>query len=279
VLLVTARILLDSLLITYFYMFKQKIAAFVAVVATAAMPFVSSATVTIQDGGMTINGNQTSHVRAGSTFNLMFLVDVNGGDEVEFGRVSVYDLYGNLMQAPECKEVVSRLVGVTNGQANIRGVKTASDLPDGEYRLVVETFGVAGPSSSNRCDDNNQNDDHDWTGRLFIDHTSSVSNADVVIGGSSSTGTGAGSADEMPSWLEALVARILGNLNPAKPAVCTGLSAKVNAATPRATTYANGQLQTHLINNGYASVITYGATGFYGDQTTRAVSQALVACQ
>ena len=252
--------------------------AFVASMAMVAVPFVSSATVTIQDGGMTINGNQTAHVRAGSTFNLMFLVDVNGGDEVEFARTSVYDLYGNLMQAPECKAVESRLVGVTNGQANIRGIKTASDLPDGEYRLVVETFGVAGPSSSNRCDDNNQNDDHDWTGRLFIDHSSSVSNADVVIGGSSSTGTGAGSADEMPSWASAFILAIKDAFKPTKPAVCTGLDAMINAASPRHTTSANMVLQTHLINNGYANVITYGATGFYGDQTTSAVTQALAVC-
>ena len=261
-------------------MFKHKMAAFVASMAMVAVPFVSSATVTIQDGGMTINGSQTAHVRAGSPFNLVFLVDVGGGDEVEFARISVYDLYGNLMQAPECKEVTSRLAGVTDGQANVRSIKTASDLPDNEYRLVVETFGVAGLNSSNRSDNANQNDDHDWTGRLFIDHSSSVNNADVVVGGSSSTGTGAGSTDEPPSWFT----KWLEIFTTKKPAVCTNLTAKVNAATPGMSTSANASLQHHLIDNGYGSYIPAlypvptTSFGFFGNQTQAAVSAAVSAC-
>jgi hypothetical protein len=150
--------------------------------------------------------------------------------------------------------------------------------------LFVETFGVTGPTQSQRCDDNNIGTDHTWEGRLFIDHSSSVSNADVVIGGSSSTGTGAGSADEVPSWFASALASLLAALKPAKPAVCTGLDAKVAAATPGVYSSANTALQKHLGKDyGHLMPALYPvattAFGFYGSQTSVAVAAAVSDCR
>jgi hypothetical protein len=63
-------------------MIKQKIAVLVASMAMVAVPFVSSAAVTIKTGGMTVNGQQYATVHAGNSFNAVFLADANSGAEM-----------------------------------------------------------------------------------------------------------------------------------------------------------------------------------------------------
>ena len=272
-------------------MIKQKLAAFVASIAMVAVPFISSATASVEYDGMKLNGQQVLRVRAGSSYNIMARSTFNAGQEAEYARVITKDSQGVLLN-DQCVAIAPPLVDVTNGQLNINGVKTYSDWPDTGTIVHVDIFGITGPQQSNRCDDNNFVTSQEWSGRLFIDHNSSVSNVDVVVGGSSSTGTGAGtgagSADSFWASLFAnvtpeMVKQWLGVLNP-KPAVCTGLDAKVAAATPGVRTSANTKLQEHLGTKGYASYmpalypVATTAFGFYGSQTDAAVNAALNDC-
>jgi hypothetical protein len=268
---------------------NKKILVSVASLAMIAMPFLSFASVSIEYNGMTLNGQQVATVHAGSTFNLMARATANSGDEMEYARVTVLDTQGNLVQPDQCLAITPRLVDVTNGQLNVNGVKTESDLPDGGYQVKLETFGISGVQQSNGCDDNHFVTSQQWSGRLFIDHTSSVSNADTVIGNNSNTSSSGSSLfggldlTSLKSLLAMLGFTLPGTTPvpapvPAKPTVCAGLSALVAAGRPWTHSSANAALQQYLIANGYANVITYGATSFWGGQTQAAVSLAQSAC-
>ena len=124
----------------------KKVLLSLAVFGLLAVAGSASAAVSFQDFGMTVNGTQTDDVRAGSTYKLGFALDVDSGDEVEYVQVRHIDENGDIAQIPQCFAITPRLVNVDDKQV-ILTVKTASDLPDGPYDVLLRTFGVAGLST------------------------------------------------------------------------------------------------------------------------------------
>ena len=146
-------------------------------------------------------------------------------------------------------------------------------------------------SSSNGCDIAELGDEMTFENRLFINHESDADNTDTVVDDNGSGNVGGN--DDEPTGLAALIASLMAKIDawmanptpvpptpptPVKPAVCALLGVKMIGTVPGETNVANTTLQQHLIANGYAHVITWGATGYYGEQTKTAVMQAHLAC-
>jgi hypothetical protein len=153
-------------------------------------------------------------------------------------------------------------------------VRLVSDLPDGPYDIEQDTFGVPGLAQSNDCDENNQNGNNMYEGRLFVDHESDLEDADETVGGGSSTPPVGGDSDPILSKLNSLVNILILFIESQKP------KAPEKTCPPTGSTVT---VQAWLLANGYASgfhaIGVYAPTGYWGPVTTTAYAAAMAACK
>lgn len=244
----------------------RKILGFVAgasllLAATPALA-ASFTNVEFQNGDVTIQGT------GGSTVSAKFRVVVGPGEVVEAIQTDV--LGDNL--APVC-EFVGGDKGLEEGTYAIeRQIKLPPNT--GTYTLAVQGSGVFGGFKTVDCTSN-------------VVGSASFSGALKVVSGTSDTTSGSSSTGGLSqSILNAIATAVAEALKAAgitpssgstKPNWCSGLS------TYSSLSYGDNSplvsaLQSFLIANGYATTITYGATGYFGPQTQAAYSSALQAC-
>ena len=96
-----------------------------ALAAVVAVPSVSSAAVNHETFGFTVNGQSSGEVRAGSSYKIGFLADVDGGDDIDSFRVRHYNQNGDIVNT-KCV-TVNPPIGSGDDVQVLRNVPTMSE--------------------------------------------------------------------------------------------------------------------------------------------------------
>lgn len=207
------------------------------------------------------NGDTEIQGRGGETVDATLRIVVPAGEVVEMLQTDVIsDGLG-----PICESV-----GGSRGlEQGTHYVDVEVKLPPntGTYDLDAQASGIFGGQRSIDCEED------------VVDDTT-FSDAIRVVGSSNNDDDDEelGDDDDLPSWLQALIAALMGN-KPDKPAYCTqlatyaGLSFGMNGSQVSA-------LQALLVGNGFSiPALSQGvAYGFYGSQTAAAHGAAKANC-
>mgnify|MGYP001617485485 FL=1 len=260
----------------------KRIILSLALAAVVAVPAVSSAAVSIEDYGMTINGRTSDDVRAGSSYRLGVTTNVNGGDDLEYLRVRHINENGDIVNS-QCRKIEPRLSNANDARVFVT-VPTVSDMPAGDYELHVDPFGIPGFGQTTGCDEDNLLPGGNiFTNRLIVTHRSDVEDADEVVGNGGGTGTTpVGGVFGFSSFAE-LVAALKAALGLGTPAptptpvnpVCAQLGMYTftqGSMGPQVT-----QAQMYIMSHGGSiPAISVGgaAYGYWGSQSAAALWQA-----
>lgn len=227
------------------------------------------------------NGDITAQGTGGSTVNATFRVVVGPNEVVEIFQTDVIsDKLG-----PEHFSV-----GGNNGlEEGVHYVDATIQLPPntGTYKVTAKACGIYGSGfRASDCESNVV------ASKPFPNALKTVSSESTSTGGSSVVSDVVfGGINLTDLWnriqmLAQSVDLLVEQQEQAQestkedtPAWCSMFPTYLAAATPWKTTPANTALQSLLIyQGGFSHIITYGATSYYGEQTSRAVTAAHAAC-
>lgn len=199
------------------------------------------------------NGQTTIDATGGTTVNGTFTLTVGAGEVVEYLRAQ-----------PDTYPFTDTSVGGTLGyqEGVYTNVPFSVKVPPntGTYNVTEQGAGIYGGNRAINGGDN------------VVFGALNVGTVRVVAGGTTGSSVIPGSIDDLLAQISALkdiVAQLIASAHPAPASACVefnqfsylhfGMSGAAG-------------LQNFLINHGQGGVITYGATGYFGNQTATAVS-------
>lgn len=274
-----------------------KFAGAAALTVGLALPSLASASVT--PNTMLVNGDVHGSAASGDVVNLAIQFTNTGLSTVQSVKV---EIPGSGFPF-ECVDVLDEnQIGAHTVNVNINTLGTT----EGQWPVVVTPYGFNRVTTGSQPTDtdctNSSGSAHTFNNQLKItnpvstgDTANNTGNGGVNGNGNNSGGNGvnngnsgngstggSGNASSTNALLVQLIAQItLLNAtltqNPGGTHACAELAAYAGLGWGSGGIMHPGevlqvkQLQQFLINNGYASVITYGPTGFFGNQTTEAL--------
>ncbi len=268
-----------------------------AAVAAFALPVAASASIT--QTNMLVNGDVHGSAPSGEVVNLA----------VQFVSTGVSTYQSAWVEIPgsgfpgECVDMLDEnQVGPHTVNINVNTLGTT----EGDWSVNIKPYGINRVTTGSQPTDtdctNSQGSNKEFKSQLKITNpistgpTSNNTGNGGVNGGSNNTGgtgvnngndgntggTGSSNASSTNALLVQLIAQITllnasltdnpgGTHSCAELAPYAGLGWGSGGISHPGEVLQVKQLQQFLINNGYAGVITFGPTGFFGDQTTRAL--------
>jgi len=216
------------------------------------------------------DGQTTYQGEGGETVNATFRVVVGPTETVEFFQTNI----AGSVQSPKCESVGGNL-GLQEGTHFIdRSLKFPPNT--GTYTVNTKASGIFGGFRAIDCSSN-------------VVATASFSSALKTVG--SSNGSGSGSVDDTPSWLQALLTTLTNKVAELTSQVEAIQNPPVPAGPQCPPAYYGGNrvaVQSWLMSNGYASGFNaVGISGpwqlsqpgiIWGAVSSSAYSQALNAC-
>jgi len=261
---------------------KKSLISF-AVIAAMVLPAVSTfAAFTMTSSALTYdNGRTTVEKDYGDTVDLTIHGQLTSPNQIQSVRVSWPSTKsgdGICYNVDDVEITGSRYVVVDN--VVLPDIKTGGNVsPKTEY--------FDSTAHNNQECDGTPFASKTFTNSVHIRPMASVPQSTVTPTTPSSGGSQA-KIDELLKQIADLKAQLAAIGNSSKPAWCAEFATKLSAATPGADQTSmginspNGKLQAFLIAKGYSIPALYPvqhtAYGFYLNQTTGAVNQALTAC-
>lgn len=251
----------------YKYM-KGNLVKFAVVAALVAPAFLAAAPAfaATYSNGLFNNGNSSISANPGSTVNLSFQLTVGSSETIQCLEIQVN---GSNLPPQYINEGGTTGLEYTT-QPYPMTVPVVLPQNTGSYQVQVEGFGNYG-GTNDGCSGSATGGS--TFGPVDVINTSNAPSGGVFGGITTNTQQLLASLLMQYPWLASLLGASQSTTTTTTPTTTT-LCQNFNSARGSLTfgmSDAAG-LQTFLINNGEAGILTYGTTGYYGSQTASAVS-------